>query len=996
MSSIKITKFDGDLSLGRNLSIGGKTTIQGNSHFKGGLKIDGWLDAPNIKGANKGIFTSVEKLKAEYPFPRNGWYAFVGTSLPASIYVGDGGNWVNTGGTGGNMTADVQQFHDDLESLQDNFTSELAELENKKLSISDLAQSTGSSTTTAMSQDAVSKILAGLLPDQRADNTPYISVAINDGDSGQNWETFNRKLDEIASMSDPMPYNGDIRYFISEGLRVDVTNRIFDSSEGASRRLTQVVTGNVRLDERLDLALAGDIDQSFWRIYKEGAWSEWKAVVDITVDTSLSDSSENPVQNKIISKKIHDIESYVKGLNEDVISTLPWIKKQWVITENDPNGVAEAYSSVQKIWYAKFDITNYDTVTTRNLINGSPLSSAGRDLCGLLLYGDGILVQNYSVATDKIVINVAEYSQYTKLELIAQAKSTSDEKFISKDGASVIVYSNSAVASKEDFKNLSDKVENNAKDISNINTLIEGINEDIAPSLSWIRKQWAITNNNPNGVEETYSSVQKIWYIRLDITNYDTVTTQNLINGSPISTPQHTLNGLLLYGDGNLVQNYSVATDKIVINVAEYSQYTKLELIVQAKSTSDEKFISKDGASVIVFKTGFSQEKSEIVTKIVLVGDSLCGNDSALIIRQLKNILKQFGFELIKRCQGGENTIGNLTRAGGLGIRVKQEFTIPSEGSVTCAIESAWIKSDGKYHTTPYNSINDGQKVQAVINGIRGKISKTDIDAVGLAFYTVDGTFIKSHSESGTVTVPVNATQYAYTINNPKIGEPHITINDDAVDIEANATRNGYINNSGEFVESELFKCSELLPVEQGSIYFDSLATSLLYTFTRLEAGDASKVGVGNVFFDAALYDDADYPHIWFTGQNGGYETEEDWANMVRSAANNFTDKYIVCSTPHERTTDKLIYQANKCFGKRYLNLRAYTQGQAVYDGQALGIIDSQYNASDYESLFWPGGDKVHQNNLLSYIWAVKMWNMLVDFGYIDGERITSGEYYLP
>lgn len=154
----------------------------------------------------------------------------------------------------------------------------IRDIVDKMQSNNELAQTTGSSTTTAMSQDAVTKILAGLLPNQRADNTPYISVAINDGDSGQNWETFNRKLDEIASMPDPMPYNGDIRYFISEGLRVDVTNRIFDSSEGASRRLTQVVTGNVRLDERLDLALAGDIDQSFWRIYKEGAWSKWSAV----------------------------------------------------------------------------------------------------------------------------------------------------------------------------------------------------------------------------------------------------------------------------------------------------------------------------------------------------------------------------------------------------------------------------------------------------------------------------------------------------------------------------------------------------------------------------------------------------------------------------------------------------------------------------------------------------------------------------------------------
>ena len=195
------------------------------------------------------------------------------------------------------------------ETLAGPIDENFAELNKSTLSKDDLAQTTGSSTAIPMNQDAVTKALAGLLPDQRADNTPYISVTINDGDSGQNWETFNRKLDEIASMPDPMPYNGDIRYFISEGLRVDVTNRIFDSSEGASRRLTQVVTGNVRLDERLDLALAGDIDQSFWRIYKEGAWSEWKAVnagggsgsVDVVQETGSSMTavmSQNAVTNE--------------------------------------------------------------------------------------------------------------------------------------------------------------------------------------------------------------------------------------------------------------------------------------------------------------------------------------------------------------------------------------------------------------------------------------------------------------------------------------------------------------------------------------------------------------------------------------------------------------------------------------------------------------------------------------------------------------------------
>ena len=60
-----------------------------------------------------------------------------------------------------------------------------------------------------------------------------------------------------------------------------------------------------------------------------------------------------------------------------------------------------------------------------------------------------------------------------------------------------------------------------------------------------------------------------------------------------------------------------------------------------------------------------------------------------------------------------------------------------------------------------------------------------------------------------------------------------------------------------------------------------------------------------------------------------------------------------------------------------------------------MGLIDSQYNAGDYEELFWPGSDKVHQNNLLSYIWAVKMWNTLLDLGFVEGTRIDTGDYYI-
>ena len=60
MSSIKTTQIDGDVSVGRNVMIGGKADIAGSVSVGHNLKVDGWLEAPNIKGANKGIFLTVQ------------------------------------------------------------------------------------------------------------------------------------------------------------------------------------------------------------------------------------------------------------------------------------------------------------------------------------------------------------------------------------------------------------------------------------------------------------------------------------------------------------------------------------------------------------------------------------------------------------------------------------------------------------------------------------------------------------------------------------------------------------------------------------------------------------------------------------------------------------------------------------------------------------------------------------------------------------------------
>ena len=104
MSSVKTTEKEGDVSIGRHVGIGGNANVQGNVVVHMNMRVEGWLDAKNIKGSNKGIFTTVKKLREAYPRPHDGWWAIVGNTLPSPIYVGDGGEWVATGESGGTPT----------------------------------------------------------------------------------------------------------------------------------------------------------------------------------------------------------------------------------------------------------------------------------------------------------------------------------------------------------------------------------------------------------------------------------------------------------------------------------------------------------------------------------------------------------------------------------------------------------------------------------------------------------------------------------------------------------------------------------------------------------------------------------------------------------------------------------------------------------------------------------------------------------------------------
>ncbi len=107
-----------DVSVGRNMS------VQGNSTFLHDVRIDGVLDAPNLRSAFLGLFASLSDLNAAYPDPQPGWFALVGSTIPAAVYRATGGAWAATGATGGELKINFTYTDEDTDEI----TAQLREL----------------------------------------------------------------------------------------------------------------------------------------------------------------------------------------------------------------------------------------------------------------------------------------------------------------------------------------------------------------------------------------------------------------------------------------------------------------------------------------------------------------------------------------------------------------------------------------------------------------------------------------------------------------------------------------------------------------------------------------------------------------------------------------------------------------------------------------------------------------------------------------------------
>lgn len=125
-NNIENHSVGGSVAVGRDVTVGGRSTIMGNATFNRDVYISGWLNARNIRGAGKGLYETVDKLNSAYPNPENGWFALVGNTLPADIYRAWGGEWVATGQKGGEPVLELAKLTELSESLENEISARVA------------------------------------------------------------------------------------------------------------------------------------------------------------------------------------------------------------------------------------------------------------------------------------------------------------------------------------------------------------------------------------------------------------------------------------------------------------------------------------------------------------------------------------------------------------------------------------------------------------------------------------------------------------------------------------------------------------------------------------------------------------------------------------------------------------------------------------------------------------------------------------------------------
>lgn len=273
-----------NLTVGNNATIGAKLVVQGNTEIKHNLAVDGWLDAPNIRPAAKGLFTTLASLEESYPSPEDGWWAIVGDTVPGEMYVAKDGKWVDTGEKSGSIDIDTT-------SLIDQITAEEQARKSGDATLQDNIDAEATARKDADAAEATAREEGDAALKAQIEALGYPTVT----------------LDSLDTLSALPEVNGT-RYVVLDQTSRNMICGVLDVfGDGWGHVTTQVLTshfgtldaGSVTFDPNGGHA-DGYVNQ-YYRSYNHGApglqndtdtWTEWQPVNKLFMDTLASDTAE--------------------------------------------------------------------------------------------------------------------------------------------------------------------------------------------------------------------------------------------------------------------------------------------------------------------------------------------------------------------------------------------------------------------------------------------------------------------------------------------------------------------------------------------------------------------------------------------------------------------------------------------------------------------------------------------------------------------------------
>lgn len=268
----------GDVAIGRHVYTGGDANVAGSATIKGNVKVDGWLDAKNIKYANKGLFPTEDKLKEAYPEPKRGWYALVGETIPAPIYIVVDGEWKNSNKMSSDLEVTLTNYVTKGE-LQAELQAELAEVtetSNNAISIANeaSAQVSAMGDQIASNQSAIAMLQSstGQTDDKVSQLESTLSehsldIEIYDSRISENTESIEKHRSDVVKVVARLDAKNTEQDSEINGMKQSVqanTNSFYTIEQSLNMFKDEVETKQLNVDNKIANIETLNVTQTNW------------------------------------------------------------------------------------------------------------------------------------------------------------------------------------------------------------------------------------------------------------------------------------------------------------------------------------------------------------------------------------------------------------------------------------------------------------------------------------------------------------------------------------------------------------------------------------------------------------------------------------------------------------------------------------------------------------------------------------------------------------